>query len=146
MRRLYYQPLNIDKHDPSSEFVESLFSYSLYPLINRPTRITQNSATLIDNIFSNALNDHLFTGILYADISDHFPIFVIDNHQSNEDSPKYIQARRYTQNNISLFQAKINVNDFSDVLSNNHPQQAFTMFLKNIQAYTKPVSLLNLSN
>ena len=49
--------LNIDKHDPSSEFLESLFYYSLYPLINRPIRLTQNSAILIDNIFSNALKD-----------------------------------------------------------------------------------------
>ena len=120
----------IHLHFPSSEFLESLFSYSLYPLINRPTRITQNSATLIYNIFSNALNDHLFTGILYTDISDHFPIFEIDNDQSNEENPNYIQARQYTQNKISLLQAKMKENDFSHVLSSNHPQRAFTMLLQ----------------
>ena len=138
--------LNIDKHDPSSELLESLFYYSLYPLINRPTRLTQNSAILIDNIFSNALKDHLFTGSLYTDISDHFPIFVINHDQSKEDSPKYIQARQYSQNNISLIQAKwmrmISQMSWAIITHSKHSRCSS----KNIQAYTKPVSLLNLSN
>ena len=38
-----------------------------------PTRITSDSATLIDNIFSS--DCHLLSGLIYIDISDHFPIF-----------------------------------------------------------------------
>ena len=45
--------LNIDKHLPSSEFLENLFSYNFYPLVNKLTRVNKNSATLIDNIFCN---------------------------------------------------------------------------------------------
>ena len=45
--------INTDKHQPSVEFLESMFSYSLYPMINRPTRIRESSATLIDDIFFN---------------------------------------------------------------------------------------------
>ena len=42
--------LNSEKHYPTSDFVELMHSYSFLSLINRPTRITATSATLIDNI------------------------------------------------------------------------------------------------
>ena len=48
---------------------------SLVPTIIHPTRITNHSATLIDNIFSNI--PHIGSGIFYSDISDHLPIFTI---------------------------------------------------------------------
>ena len=47
--------LNVDKHIPSSDFLETLYSYSYLPLINKPTRINKNTATLIDNIFCNGI-------------------------------------------------------------------------------------------
>ena len=48
----------------------------LIPIITKPTRITNSSYTLIDNsLFSNLLN--FSSGILTADISDHFPIFFV---------------------------------------------------------------------
>ena len=37
-------------HDATSNFIDQLYSYGLYPLIMRPTRITKESATIIDNI------------------------------------------------------------------------------------------------
>ena len=58
------------------DFIHMLSSNSFVPLINKPTRITPGSATLIDNILTNVLSDHR-TGILTTDISDHFPIFAI---------------------------------------------------------------------
>ena len=39
---------------------------SFLPLITRPTRFTTTTATLIDNIMSNAFNDDLISGILIA--------------------------------------------------------------------------------
>ena len=69
---------NSETHQPTSSFLESMFSNSLLPVINRPTRVTTNSATLIDNIFISSWQKEQISGILYTDISDHFPIFVID--------------------------------------------------------------------
>ena len=73
--------LNTDKHVPTSDYLEMLYTYNMYPLINKPTRVKQNSASLIDNIFTNISlhTSDLFSGILYTDISDHFPIFTIIN-------------------------------------------------------------------
>ena len=71
--------LKYDEHRQTGQFLDSMFANSFVPLINRPTRITQNSATLIDNIFSNNynINDKLHQGILTTDISDHYLIFHI---------------------------------------------------------------------
>ncbi len=56
---------------PTQKFIDRLFSYSFYPLISNPTRITSHTATLIDNIFTNQLSDNVFTGIVLNDLSDH---------------------------------------------------------------------------
>ena len=42
--------LTYDTHAATVEFVDMLYSHAFLPLINRPTRITQNSTTIIDNI------------------------------------------------------------------------------------------------
>ena len=48
------------------------------PLIKKPTRITCHKASLLDNIFTSVINEtELFQDILYADVSDKFPVFVI---------------------------------------------------------------------
>ena len=43
--------LNVDSHIPTAEFLETMYSFSYSPLITKPTRVTPNTATLIDNIF-----------------------------------------------------------------------------------------------
>ena len=51
--------LNEDIHIPTSDFI-TFSSYSLYPSITKPTRITTKSAILINNIFTNShTNRHL---------------------------------------------------------------------------------------
>ena len=51
-------------------------SYSFLPTIVKPTTITDSSATLLDNFFTNILPSPK-SGILLADISDHLLIFMI---------------------------------------------------------------------
>ena len=70
--------LNSDTHTSTSDFIDVLNSYSLYPSITRPTRITSKSATLIDNIFKNSHSKHI-AGIILTDISDHLPTFISTN-------------------------------------------------------------------
>ena len=76
-----YGDFNIDilKHDSHSgtkHFVDTMYSLNLYPLINKPTRVSRESATLIDNIFTNGLNKQTSSGVLINDITDNFPIYM----------------------------------------------------------------------
>ena len=66
--------LKNDRLNVNINFSNLLYSHNFHPNILIPTRTTEFSATLIDNIFCNHLIDHI-SGVLNTDISDHFPIF-----------------------------------------------------------------------
>ena len=61
-------------HEPTKQFYDRLFELGLFPTITRPTRITQTTATLIDNIFvSEKLHQVFDSCFLLNDISNHLP-------------------------------------------------------------------------
>ena len=62
-------------HNNTKQFLDTMYSLGLYPLIDKPTRITDSSITLIDNIFTNELHFTLTSGIMFNDISDRLPVF-----------------------------------------------------------------------
>ena len=90
--------LNADSHIPSSEFLELVYSNLFLPIINRPTRVTHSTATIIDHIYCNNIKDcDIYQGILYTDISDHFPVFCISLCKLKTNSHTYDLRRQYTE-------------------------------------------------
>ena len=55
----------------------TLSSHMLLPHIVQPKIITNNSKSLIDNIYSNVITPDNITGNLTTTISDHLPQFLI---------------------------------------------------------------------
>ena len=68
--------LKCDTHISTSDFANCIFSHSFLPPVNKPTRITDYTATLIDNIITNASLVNSISAIICADISEHFPVFL----------------------------------------------------------------------
>ena len=123
--------LNYESHTPSNEFVDLLLAHSFLPLICKPTRISDSVETLIDNIFSNhVLNtDELVPGLLITDISDHFPIFCLIPRTTQPSSNSEPGLHRpFSAAGQNSFVRLINDTDWSDVLAENNPQSAFTLF------------------
>ena len=85
--------INIDKHIATQEFVDVMYSHAMFPTITKPTRVSSSSATLIDNIFCNTIweTPSALSGILYTDISDHFPVFYIDYASQVKHIPDIIK-------------------------------------------------------
>ena len=82
--------LNYDHHMETHHYVYAMFSNSLIPQITTPIRITATTAIFIDTIYSNDIlveYDQL-QGILYSDISDHLPIFILTT--LNNDKQDYV--------------------------------------------------------
>ena len=76
--------LNCESHPESNDFLLMLNSYFLLPCISQPTRITERSATLIDNMFSNTYAMNAISSNLASKISDHLPQFlIVDNRKVN---------------------------------------------------------------
>ena len=85
----------------------------LVPTITKPTRITHNSATLIDNIYISIKNKGVIkSAILCADISDHLPVFkcVGKKKRSHNNKSIFIQMRSMTKNTIRNIADKIKNN------------------------------------
>ena len=79
--------LNFDTSEYVTSFLDDLASNSLQPQIFLPTRISNNSKTLIDNIFCNIPNTLVksaMSGNISSSISDHLPEFF-----SKSPSTKY---------------------------------------------------------
>ena len=98
--------MNANTPQLTSDFLDTLYSFSFIPTINRPTRVKKESATLIDNIFCNDLsNNPHFSGILYTDVSDHFPVFYSSkNTKQDVTIPQCICRRQYSEINKTNFQ------------------------------------------
>ena len=69
--------LRHEQHAITGEFVELMFSHLLYNMITKPTRITSNTTSLIDNIFTNNVTCLSVNGLIVNDLSDQLSIFAI---------------------------------------------------------------------
>ena len=68
--------LKYDSSNFTEVFVNTNFQNSFFPLINKPTRVTSHSATVIDHIWCNFIYNHNFENkIVLTDFSDHFAVF-----------------------------------------------------------------------
>ena len=103
-------------HDKTGEFLNIMFSSSFFPLILRPTRITSNTATLIDNIFTNGPSDCSASGLLFTDISDHLFVFtILSDHCKNRSKNIYVTFRDKNANNMAAFKAELQSANWDDV-------------------------------
>ena len=69
--------LNYDSHTSTRDFISLLHSQHFLPLKIHPTRVSDHSSTIIDNIFSNVCNFDTRSGNILTQIADHFPQFLI---------------------------------------------------------------------
>ena len=81
----------------------------MLPTIVKPTRITKNSATLIDNtITSKNQIGNFRSSIINSDMSDHLPcLCIIDNVLSNRKEPKNMTSRNLKPENIKTLELEI---------------------------------------
>ena len=69
--------LKFESHPDTDSFLSTLGLFYFQPQILQPTRITDHSATLIDNIFFNSLEHFVISGNLCYDLTDHLSNFLI---------------------------------------------------------------------
>ena len=87
-----------------------MFGHSMIPIINKPTPVTKNTATVTDHIFINFVNTTIFkTGILKSNISDHFPMFflVYYNIHVKETKERFIFRRDLSDISVEKFKCKL---------------------------------------
>jgi len=74
-----------------TDYVDMFHSLYCKLLIDKPTRITKHSTTLIDHIYTNDVKSNIVSGIIIDDLSDHLPIFAISKKISAETILPFVE-------------------------------------------------------
>ena len=69
--------LQYDSHSYTNALVNSMISHSFLPYILQPSRVTDNSVTIINNIFSNITDFETLSGNITVLVADHFAQFLL---------------------------------------------------------------------
>ena len=114
--------LQIQTNQHFNQFYDSLTSTGFIPKITLPTRISETSATLIDNIFTNNIDRAHVSGILSRKFSDHQMIFSLqkcNKCQKLKHNEKYIEVELTSQDNLDKFAAEINESKICERINSN---------------------------
>lgn len=130
--------LNCANHPASENFLDMLNSNYWLPYILQPTRVTDSSATLIDNIFANTFNFNALSWNLVTKISDHFPQFlIIEDLKVNYASLNYYK-HDYSHFSEEAFVDEVSHLDFSLIYNSNlNLNGKFDLFYDQIDSICK---------
>ena len=111
-------------------YLDIVFSHSFMPLINKPTRISKNNATIIDHLLTNSfINCNHKTGVVKTDISDHFPVFLITEIKLESSTKNdFAFTRKFTDKSLKDFKETLLNVDWDSVLTEKDPNTAYNEF------------------
>ena len=113
--------LKDDTHNPTHEYLDFIYSYSFIPSVYKPTRITEYSATIIDNILINN-HDNVNSEIIVTDISDHLPTILVESStmkMNQKETSKFFFRRNHTVDNVNGFKRRLSNIKWNEELDGN---------------------------
>ena len=91
----------------AEEFLLSLQSFSFIPTIDKPTRVHNSSATLIDNILTNNVDANITSGNIVSDISDHFSQFCVSHAFFKKPKLREQKHRDFSGFSVNRFNSEL---------------------------------------
>ncbi len=142
--------LKIDKHKTTEDLFNKFISHGLLPLITKPTRITNSSATLIDNIYTSLTTKTKFhTGIICTDISDHLPIILFIGKQKipNKASNVKLTKRVINDQTIEIITRHLGTINWANMedMNTNNAYNYFSKQVKNVIDQCAPETTITIS-
>ena len=108
--------LKMDNNTSYQDFYSILTSHSYLPLIVNPTRVTNTSATVIDNIFTNCFDYNQTSGNILITISEHFPQFASILRKKVDLKSTHIYQRNYAKFSTEAFREDIAIQNWENNL------------------------------
>jgi hypothetical protein len=140
----------LNVNDPACQSLTKFCSsFNLSQLINQPTRVTENSKTLIDVFLTSTPNLVAETKVVPVSISDHDLVFASLKLKKERTKPVYIYARSYKRYNREAFLKDMSaapwsvVDCFDDV---EDSLNAFNLLFNEILDCHAPVKKIKIRN
>ena len=80
----------------SQNLIDTLANYGFVQTISRPTRVTDHSATLIDHVYSNDIENTMSSNVITLDLSDHLATLTtikLSNQPHKPKTPSHLNKR-----------------------------------------------------
>ena len=109
-----------------------MISYFFQPHILQPIRITDHSATLIDNIYFNSIDHSTTSGNIIYDISDHLPNFLIVSKLNFKIFKNDVFVRDYSHYNEEDLITETDAVNWETVYNSDGANLAFNTFFNKL--------------
>jgi len=120
--------LKYNENSRATNYIDLLFSFGLLQILTKPSRCTDNSATLIDHIVTNC-NAECYKSIIFTTrISDHFPILHFLPDKKAKKTQKYIEKKDFSKRKILNFKNVLNNLNWIDVQNAPDVQTGYNFF------------------
>ena len=114
----------------TNNFSDILFENCYLPLINKPTRFTSKSASLLDHIWTNInLDNNISAAIITHPLSDHLPVYLCYDPNLTKTQPEPKQQRLFSNSKIALFNNEIQNLDIEPILTEDDPETSFNILM-----------------
>ena len=119
-----------------------------FPVINKPTRITDTSATVPDNIWTNLHHHQIKSGVILNPLSDYLPVYMCFN-LNKQNLYRLQQKRSFTSRNITKFNEMLENIDINAILNQTNINLAFILLMDSYKStfnYCIPFIKQNIEN
>jgi len=124
--------IRYDTNVEAQNYFNVMSQHGFTPVISRPTRITDHSATLIDHIFTNTISNFQKSGIITDHFADHLGVYMkisfrVPVNKVNKGSYNYTE---FNQTNKNVFQNLIQTADWQEVYQSTDAENKYNNFLR----------------
>jgi len=133
--------LKINQNLKIQGLLNTFFNNNFTPTIIMPTRITHNTATLIDNLYLKTKpHNTIKSGLIISDISDHLPIFLCVGSQNlRSKQPKTIITRQMNDEKLGQIKNELSQLDWNEV-HNMNTNEAHNHFINKLNEITDNIA------
>ena len=134
-------------HNQTKNFIDAIFSMGLYPVITKPSRIDGNSATLIDNIFTNELQHDNISGLILNDITDHLPVFTTYEYKvKRRENHSNVHYRVVDSESVQLLNEALETETWEEVYDELNVNESYEIFIQKFESLIEKFCPVHVQN
>ena len=126
MGNLNFNSLDLS-NKKTKQSTDIIFNHNFYPLINKPTRITDSSSSIIAHIWTNVSNTCIKSGIIAHCVADHLAVIQVSNLGKIKTNT-VPNVSWYALSNLTKFSISLENADLCNVKNQDNPENCFKNF------------------